>query len=459
MKACNGGARKRRIPARAWLPAALALGLAEPAAATVFTYELDAGLRHEDNVTLSENDPESDTILFGSFRFVVKHETPRLEIRGRGNLRYFNYLGDTFPDELRGELSAQLDWTIVPNRVHWVVEDYASRQEVDVLGRPDPSNQQQVNVFLTGPTFLFRFGRANIGQLDLRYMDSFAEQTDSFNGQRVIGRASILRELNPRTTAGLHLEATHARLRESASDDYKRWDAYVSFERRVPALHLKADLGYSRIEPEQALTSVSSPLFRGRMDWNPRGRHHFNATLDYQLADAAQRLIQRSSDFANETYTSVVTSGELLDQYDALGSGDIAVGSDAYRERRVDLGYRYEGDRATVRVHPYVQRTRYLDELSAGASDLDRNSRGEAVELEYKLRPRLNLAVRAFDQRLDYRNIDRNDTVRGVSVALLDRSARNWRWRIEATHVRRDSNVPDQSYRDNTIGFAIIRQR
>ena len=272
-------------------------------------------------------------------------------------------------------------------------------------------------------------------------------------------RGALRREINPRTKAGLHLEATHARLRESASDDYKRWDAYVSFERRVPALRLRADLGYSRIEPDEAQTSVSSPLLRSRIDWNPGGRHHFNARMDYQLADAAQRLIQRSSDFANETYTNVATSGELLDQYDALGSGDIAVGSDAYRERRVDLGYRYEGDRAVVRVHPYVQRTRYLEELSAGSTDLDRNSRGEAIELEYKLRPRLNLAVRAFDQDLRYVNIDRDDTVRGLSVALLDRSARNWRWRVEATHVRRDSNVVGQSYRDNTIGFAIIRQR
>ena len=154
-----------RRPARALLPLALALALAQPAAATtVFTYELDAGLRHEDNVTLSEDDPEADTMLFGSVRFVALHDTPRLELRARGNVRYVNYLGDTYPDELRGELSAQLDWTILPNRLHWVVEDYASRQEVDVLGRPDPSNQQQVNVFLTGPTFLFRFGQANTGQ-------------------------------------------------------------------------------------------------------------------------------------------------------------------------------------------------------------------------------------------------------------------------------------------------------
>ena len=459
MTACNGGARHRRRPKRALLPAALALGLAQPAVATVFTYELDAGLRHEDNVTLSEDDPQSDNILFGSFRFVVQHDTPRLELRGRGNIRYLNYLGDTYPDELRGELSAQLDWSIVPNRVHWVVEDYASRQEVDVLGRPDPSNQQQVNVFLTGPTFLFHFGRTNTGQLDLRYMDSYAEQTDSFNGQRLIARAALERELNPRTKAGLHLEATHARLRDSASDDYKRWDAYVSLDRRVPALRLRADLGYTRIEPENSPDSVSSALVRSRMDWNPRGRHHFNAGLDYQLADAAQRLIQRSSDFANETYTSVVSANELLDQYDALANGDLAVGSDAYRERRVDLGYRFQGERAVLRVHPFVKRTRYLDELAPGSTDLNRNSRGEAIELEYKLRPRLNLAVRAFDQDLRYPNIDRHDTLRGVSVALLDRSARNWRWRIEATHVRRDSNVEGQGYRDNTIGFALIRSR
>lgn len=451
--------RRRRL-APALLPVALACGLAQPAAATtVFTYELEAGLRHEDNVTLSEDNPESDTMLFGSVRFVTLHDTPRLELRARGNIRYVNYLGETYPDELRGELSAQLDWTILPNRLHWVVEDYASRQEVDVLGRPDPSNQQQVNVFLTGPTFLFRFGQANTGQLDLRYMHSYAEDTDSFNGQRLIGRASIRREINPRTTGSLHLEASSVRLRESVADDYKRLDAYVRIDRRVPALRLRADLGYTRIEPDNSSSRASSPLVRTQVNWNPGGRHHFNGRFDYQLADSAQRLIQRSSDLAAENYTSIPTSSELLEHYDALGSGNIVVGSDSYRERRLNLGYRYEGDRVTLRVFPYVQRILYLDELSPGASDLDRRSRGEALELEYKLRPSLNVAVRAFDQEINYLNLDRDDTVRGLSVALVDRSARNWRWRVEASHVRRSSTEPGQSYRDNLIGFAIIRNR
>ena len=125
----------------------------------------------------------------------------------------------------------------------------------------------------------------------------------------------------------------------------------------------------------------------------------------------------------------------------------------------MDLGYRYQGERVVVRVHPFVKRTRYLEELAPGSTDLNRNSRGEAVEIEYKLKPRLNLAVRAFDQDLKYPTLERHDTLRGVSVALLDKSARNWRWRVEATHVRRDSSVDGQGYRDNTIGFALIRSR
>ena len=450
----------RRRPALATLSLALALGLAGPATATVFTYELDAGVRHDDNVNLSEDDEQTDDIVFGSLRFVVRHETPRVDLRARGNLRYLHYLAGTYDDEVRGELAAQLDWTILPNRMHWVVEDYLSREQVDILGRPDPSNQQEVNVFLTGPTFLFRFGQANTGQLDLRYMHSYAEESDSFNGQRLIARGAIRREINPRTTASLHLDATAATFRDNGeANDYRRYDAYLHLDRRVPSLRIRADLGYTRIIPNATDIASSSPLLRTNVNWNPGGRHWFNGRFDYQLADSAQRLIQRSSDLATETSMPIIASGDLMDYYDAMGSGNIVVGSDAYRERRLDLGYRYEGDRVTVRVHPYVQRVRYLDNLSPGSANLDRKSRGEAIELSYKLRPSLDLAARVFDQRLDYQNIDRRDTIQGVSLALLDKSARKWRWRLEASHVRRNSSEPGQSYRDNVYGFAIIRTR
>lgn len=449
-----------RHPARARLPLAILLLLPGPALATAFNYEIGLGIRHDDNINLSEDEPESENVVFGSLKFTARKESPKLDMRARGNLRYLNYLGGTYDDEIRGELSGQVDWTILPNRLHWVAEDYLSRQAVDILGSPDPGNQQQVNIFMTGPSLLFRLGRHNVAQVDVRYMNTYAEETKSFNGNRLIARASLLRELSPTTVASFNLEGSKSEFDEDATaNDYKRWDAYFTVQRKLPALRLKADLGYTRIKPENSGESSSSPLLRAAVDWSPRGRHTFTGRADYQIADAAQHLIRRSSDLANETYSSTLSSTELLDSYDTLGNGSLVIGAEAYRERRVDVGYRYDGDRFTLRFHPYVHRVRYLENLNPLSPDLDRNSRGEAVSIDYKLRPTLGLSVSAYNQDVRYPSLDRKDDLWGVNVALTDRSARNWRWRLELGHGRRESSIPGESYKDNIIAFSITRYR
>lgn len=448
-----------RRPARARLPLAILLLAPGPALATAFNYEIGLGLRHDDNVNLSEDEPESDTILTGTLRFNARKDTPKFDLRARGNLRYLNYLGGTFDDEIRGELSGAVDWTILPNRLHWVAEDYLSQQAVDILGSPDPSNQQRVNIFMTGPSLLFRLGRHNVGQIDVRYMDTYAEETQSFNGDRLIARASILRELSPTTVASFNLEGSQSEFDENAeSNDYKRWDAYFTFQRKLPRLRVKADVGYTELKPEGPGDNSSSALLRASVDWSPRGRHTFTGRADYQIADAAQYLIRRSSDLANETYASTVTSSELLDNYDTLGNGSLVIGAEAYRERRVDVGYRYDGDRFTLRFHPYVQRVRYLEELTT-TPDLDRNSHGSAMSFDYKVRPTLGLSVNAYNQNVRYPSLDRDDHLWGATIALTDRSARNWRWRLEYGHGRRESSVPGESYMDNIIAFSITRYR
>ena len=449
-----------RRPVRARLPIALLLLAPGPALATAFNYEMGLGLRHDDNVGLDETDEESDTILQGNLRFTARKDTPNVDLRARGNLRYLNYLGGTFDDEMRGEVSGAVDWTIMPNRLHWVAEDYLSQQAVDILGSPDPSNQQQVNIFITGPSLLFRLGRHNVGQMDLRYMDTYAEETQSFNGNRLVAKASILRELNPTTVASFNLEGSQSEFDENAeSNDYKRWDAYFTFQRRLPALRLKADIGYTEIKPEGiGVTDDSSPLLRASVDWTPRGRHTLTGRVDYQIADAAQYLIRRSSELANETYASTVTASELLDNYDTLANSSLVIGAEAYRERRVDVGYRYDGDRFTLRFHPFVHRVRYLEELTA-TPDLDRNSNGSGVSVDYKLRPTLALTFNAYNENIEYPTLDRDDHQWGATVALTDRSARNWRWRLEVGHGRRDSSVPGESYKDNVVAFFITRTR
>lgn len=447
---------------------ALMLALPRAAAALDFSYEAGAGVRHHDNIGLSDDDPLDPTddpieedVFFGSLRFAALHDAPKLELRARGSVRYLNYLGDTFEDEIRGDIAAQLDWTLMPDRLHWVVEDYLSQQPISTLASPSPENRQQVNVFVTGPTLLVRLGNATVAQLDARYTNSYAEETDAFNGDRLVLKGGLEREISPTTVGSFNIEGARAEFDNSAlAIDYTRWDAYFSFEHRLPSLVVTADLGYTQIEPAGAADKSSSPLLRSVIDWRPSSRTSVTARIDYQFADAAQYIIRRSSELASFDDDSVLlTSGDLLDAYQGLGTAGLQVDADAYRERRIDVGYRYNGDRLTMRLHPYVQRVRYESDLSPQLIRQDRNSKGEGFSLDYRLRPALLLSFRGSYESIKYQNLGRTDRISGLSLALSDRSARRWRWRVEVAHVDRESTEVGRSYTDNSISLALTHYR
>lgn len=452
--------RTRGVPATGALLASLLIALPGSADAFELSYDAGVGIEHHDNINLSEDDPIDENVLFGELRFVAKHDSPRVEFKSRGNLRYMNYLGGSFDDEMRGELAAQIDWTILPNRLHWVFEDYMSRQAIDIFSNPTPGNQQQVNVFVTGPTLLARLGSSSRAQLDVRYTNSYAEESEQFNGDRLVARLAVIRELSPVSLLSFNLEGARAEFDDpTLSTDYTRYDTYFSYQRRLPAMTFKADLGYTRLTLTGVEGTASAPLLRSAFDWRISSRAAFTGRLDYQFADATDSLIRRSSELASETYSSVLTSTELLDLYDRVGNYNLVVSSDAYRERRIALGYRYNGDRFSFRVHPYVQRVHYQADLNPTTQNFDRSSHGSALAIDYRLRPQMALSFQATNENISFGTVDRRDRVSSVGLSLADRSARRWRWRIDLDHYRRDSTQDGRSYRDNVIGFTLTRRR
>src|SRR5690606_20135780 len=267
-------------------------------------------------------------------------------------------------------------------RLAFVVEDYLGRQPVDFVAGYSPGNQQQVNVFNAGPSLFVRFGDAMRGQLDLRYSDTHAEETREFNGSRYLAGGRLFRDLGQNRMLSANVEATRVRFDVDASNDYDRYDGYVGYRRESPRLDLDAALGYTRIEPDDGTGSQSSPLARVQLDWRPAPRSVISASASYQFADTASDLVANSN------------------RLDQLVIDDIAVatglvGPSVYRQRRYELGYRFEGERWTFQARPYVDRVDYEDALLPGWQ-----TRGGYVDAGYRQQPQLTLKrARAREDR------------------------------------------------------------
>ena len=454
------GNRRIAIPARTPLCLALLLAIPGVATATQTDYEAGFGLLHSDNINLSDDEAADENVLFGFLRFVAMRDSSKVRLRSRGSLQYLNYLGNEFDDEIRGDLAGQLDWSLVPERINWVFEDYLSREPIDVLTGLVPSNQQQVNVFVTGPTFKGRFNDATHGQIDLRYANSWAEDNESFNSNRFVFAGRLFRDFSPVMTGSFNIEASTADfIHDELATDYKRYDAYFGLERKLPAMDLKADLGYSTVQPDGDIDSASGPLVRFTANWQPSARHGFSARVYYLFADSAQDLVREGSFVEDEEgMEPVLSPGALFDTFDGLAQSNLVISGSVYRERSAEFAYIYTGDRFNLRIRPYVQRLSYLVDLDPlGLADQqNQKSHGESIGMDYLLREEMKLTfVTSHDYR-DFTETGRTDRDWQANLGLENRMTRQWRWRFEVEHQRRDSSEFGKSYNETAVVLNLI---
>jgi hypothetical protein len=424
------------------LALAAAIVLAPPATAAVgLDYEIGASLLHSDNINLSATDPVADTVFGPQLRFDARQGGSDLRLKARGELQHLHYLGNSFPDEWRGGFAGQLEWTLLPQRLEFVAQDYLSRAPVDPFSDLSPGNQQQVNVFIAGPNVFARFGPATRGELELRYGASHADEDPRFNGHRHSAAARVLRAINATSDGSLNLEATRADFDRSIG--YTLRNAYAGYVRRHPRLDLDLAAGWSQLLPGNDAPAEGTQLLRATIDWKTTPRSTFSINLRSGFSDATEYL---------------VAHGEDLDAPPPpdLHTGDLAVqiGAGAFRERHVAFGYRHEGDRLRLQLRPYREHIRYLEGIAP-----EQRSHGGTVQLDYRLRPRTTLSFIADRQQRRFVGLSRDDEDFVAIISLLDRLTRHWSVRFDLQHRQRDSSVADQAHDENAAVLAITYRR
>lgn len=424
--------------------AALAMSLLAAFPGTSFAvrinYDLGLSVLHSDNIGLAETDEASETVLSPQVNFQAEQTGSTVQMTLRGNLEYLHYLQNTFSDEARGELSGELNWSVLPERMDFVAKEYLTRQPINVLTGFNPSNQQQINVFITGPSFYARLGETTRGQFDLRYTNSYAEKTKAFNGDRYNAAARVLRDISTNTAISANMEATRVNFNVAApATDYDRYDAYAGYARKLASIDFGIDAGYSWLDIGN--DRVTTPMARANLTWQVSPRSEISGNLAYQFGDAAQDVVARAGEI----------SGPLISDFT---SADVLVGPAVFRQRRLEWGYRFSGERLTFQVRPYFQRIFYLDNLTP-----DQRNRGGVVQVDYLLRPRLTMTLLAAREDRDFDDLARKDQDSSLYLSLADQVTRHWSWRIDLQHRERNSSEAGQGYNENAAVFSVIYRR
>ncbi|WP_454830172.1 outer membrane beta-barrel protein [Pseudoxanthomonas wuyuanensis] len=421
---------------RSALCIALLIAMPHVAYAARLDYELGAAVMHSDNIVLSENDEISETVFSPRLRFDFEHSSSTLQSTFRGDVQYLDYLDDVYQDDTRGEFVGALDWTISPDRVSFMARDSLSRQSVSTLAAFTPGNQQQINIFEAGPSFFARFGQATLGQIDLRYTNSYAEETETFNNDRYNIAARLRRQTSSTSQVSLNLEATQTEY-DTISEfyDYKRYDAYVNYSSQLASLDLSVDAGYSRLQPKGG-DDTSGTLFRGRADWRVSPRSTFNANLNYQFADATQDLILRVGDPGDP-------GSPIIGDPD---NPNLQIVPDTFKQKRFNLGYEFTGVRLNLQVQPYYEQLRYLRDDA-----FDQDNYGGLFSARYEVRPQMFATALAARQHRQFKGIDREDRDTTLALGLATRMSRHWGAQLDYQYRKRDSSVGGQNYVENVV--------
>lgn len=424
------------------LPVALLAALPAVAQPLRVDYVLGASVLHTDNINLSDDVPESETVVSPEISFTAHQASSSTTFRARGRLQYLDYLEGSYGNESRSEFAGQFTWMALPQRLAFVVEDYLGRQPIDFTAGYSPGNQQQVNVLTAGPTLFTRFGSTMRGQIDLRYSDTHAEETREFNGNRQLAAGRLFRDLGPDQWISLNVDASRVRFDiDAGNSDYERYDAYVRYRRESARFNLDASAGHTRLEQDGGAGSASSPLALVHFDWLATPRSVISADATYRFADTASELV------ANSIRLDELVIGEL-----SVPNG--LVGPSVYRQRRYELGYRYAGERWDVQVRPYTGRVDYEEPQLVGWS-ID----GAYADVRFRIQPRLALTAAAMREDREFLDGSREDRDLVLRLALAYQFSNHLSGAIGWQRLDRDSSVAGQDYRENAVTASISWRR
>jgi hypothetical protein len=461
------------MPASKMLAGAIGLALiaaSGAASADQFNYMLYAGLEHSDNVALSATNPVSQNVLIPGINFSYVQQGSTVQANVLGTLEYRDYLGNAFSNQTLAQLSGQVNWTVLPQRLDFTVQDYAGVQPLSTFASNAPNNQQQTNVLTLGPTLHFRLGDTVLGQAELRYINSDASETKQFNSSRGEAALRLFKDLSSTAQVSLNLESQSVDFQDSTAPapyfngdpiaglqgtynnpNYTRNELFGHYVSKLPDLTVDASLGWSQIDFHDA-PSASTPLASITLSWLATPSNRFSATAVHQYSDAAQDMILRAPGQA-AFGTDAATTNTLVTPL-GINTGNSIIDSQVYLDRHVELVYAFSSERLSLSVSPTYGHADYLNNPVFNQTDT-----GVSTAINYRLTPVMTLFGFGTGESVTYRTLDRRDRTSDYGIGLARQETPHWSWRVSLSHQQRTSTVTGNGYTENEVYFGVIYKR
>ena len=207
-----------------------------------------AGVGASDNIARTPQNEIAETITTAGFDFAVTEQTRRMDLDLRSQFEYLDYSDGTFDSEWVGGLNLFANFTLIDERLRWIVQNNFGQTLSDPFRPVGPDNRENVNFFTTGPTLNLLPASRNLVDIDLRY-SRINYEVRPYDNKRLSGALSIGREISQESELSLNLRGQRTEFDDGElTPPIELYEAFVRFETTGNRSTLGFDIGYTEVE-------------------------------------------------------------------------------------------------------------------------------------------------------------------------------------------------------------------
>ncbi|HIP69380.1 MAG TPA: hypothetical protein EYH06_12480 [Chromatiales bacterium] len=409
-----------------------------------YTFTPTVGVKVEQHSNVGKDTAnQEDTIVAPFVAFDYKEANSTISTAVNFNATHEEYLDDTFSSLNLVDINAFADWRIIPERFIWAFDDFATTQRISAIDTSSPDNLQTVNVFSTGPDFVFSEGIWSLlGKF--RYGDTNYSETDEdsvFYG----GSFAVQREINEysRIASGVIYRTND--FDEASLSDYDVGKIFIDYARDLPSGKLLVGIGasYADINNEKDDTE---PYFKLLLSYQPTGLFTVDLSAVNEFSDDAGRAYDATS----SRQTGKQKAGTGLDESTQPG---------VYRSRKASLTGKYSASLFSWDITGFLAEKSFVE---GGQFDVvegtgfDTEEVGAEANVAWLLSERMTFNIGGSYKETDYPVEAFTDEEYKASASLGYRITRNLFTSVGVSREEKQSNDVAREFDDDVVFFSLF---
>jgi hypothetical protein len=381
------------------------------------------GTGHSDNILRRSSLEESGNYTALGALLDISRETTRVTAEVTGDLEFRSFSTSGIKDEPYGDFNARAELFAVPDRFSWVFEDQFGQGRVDPFNTIGPANQEQINIFATGPALYLPVGERNEVRLSSMIGQRTYGDSVGFDNDTMESTVGLFRQLSSTAEIGLNLESRDVEFDDSSLDNTIE-RAYVSYRKTLSNGAAAVEIGSNNVD--FAGSNQSHPYFN--LNW--------------------------ARDISTRTSVAFDVQSALYDSSDSFRGGQNF--EDSLRTTDV---YERKGGGASLIITPNRSRISLVARLSQDRYENDTTFDNDMTQLRFTYERTISARLDAgFDFNTverDFTTSDQRDEDRRTSLYFERAFGRQLSLNVTYEHVSR-GGVNTGTYDENSIRVMLL---